>query len=215
MSLAPQRVGAPNAVLEGDGRALAPTAALAPTVTDARAFVLAVGLATFGCGFLAGALLNLYLLAIHDPLVAQLRASLSYESAILGDGLILPIVNMTAARFIAQRRGHVGRMQVRLALLMGLVVTGYFHIDQAMHEIVNWAMPTPWHWNAIGLWHALYMLAVTSWLSLFLLLGGSAVRREKRIPGEAGIVLLGLIVFFALLRLDYHTLALSTLLPHD
>ncbi|MEA2642525.1 MAG: hypothetical protein QOF51_3919 [Chloroflexota bacterium] len=196
----PARMGAESTFLGGSG---------------VRAFIFAVGFATFACGFLAGALLNVYLIAIHDPLVDLFRASLSYESAIFGDGLLLPIVNMTAAGFIVKRRAQLTSAVVWGALLMGLTVTAYFHVDQAVHGIVNWAMPTPWHWNAIGLWHALYMLAVTSWLSLFLILTVQVVGRERRVPREAAVVLLGVVAFFVLLRLDYWALDLSLLLPRS
>ncbi len=180
---------------------------------DSRTFVIGVGLATYVCGFLAGALVNLYLLAVHHPLVDQFRATLSYGSAIIGDGFLLPVVNMIVAGFIARRRDDVTPSTVRLAIAMGVAVTVYFHVSQAINGIVNWTMPTPWHWNVLGLWHALYMLAVTSWLSLFLVTVIKLTRRERAVPGEAAIVLLGVAAFFVLLRLDYITLDLHALVP--
>jgi len=191
-------------------------AARAPLVLgteESRPFVLFVGLATFICGFFLAALLNAYLLAIHHPLVEQLRSSLNYESAILGDGLVLPIVNMTAAAYLYARRPRITRVAVWTALLLGWAVTTGFHVDQAVHGIVNWAMPTPWHWNILGGWHALYMLSVTSWLSLFLVVVVKSVRRERAIPAEAVIAFIGVAIFFGLLRLDYISLDLRMLIP--
>ena len=180
---------------------------------SSRPFVLAVGMATFTGGFFAAALLNVYLLAIHHPLVEQFRSSLTYGSAIVGDGLVLPVVNMIAASYIIREREQATPGSVRLALLLGVAVTAAFHVDQAVHGIVNWAMPTPWHWNILGAWHAFYMLAVTSWLWLFLVVVIKTTRRDRSVPHAAPVVLLGVLIFFGLLRLDYVSLDLRMLLP--
>lgn len=170
---------------------------------DARYLIIAVGLATFVFGLLVGALVNLYFLAVHDPLVYELRATVTYRSAIVGDGLLLPLVNMAAAHFLLRERRHVGRGAVVAAVLLGAAITAYLHIMQAVNQLVNWSMPTPWHWNGIGVMHGLYMLAVTSWLVLFVLVVLKFVRRASAVPMEAGIVLFGVLVFLVLLRLDY------------
>ncbi|HZT08697.1 MAG TPA: hypothetical protein VFC51_16865 [Chloroflexota bacterium] len=179
----------------------------------ARRVVLAVGAATFICGFFVGALLSAVLIAIHHPLVSELRSSLNYESAIFGDGLVLPIVNMAAATAILRHQRLVTPGAVQIAFFIGAAVTAAFHIDQAVHGIVNWTMPEPWHWNALGAWHAAYMLAVASWLSLFLVVVVRSAVRHRTVTRETAIVLLGVIVFFALLRLDYLSLDIGTLFP--
>ena len=172
---------------------------------DAPYLVVGVGLATFVFGLLASALLNLYLVATNDPVVQQLRTVLTYKSAILGDGLLLPLVNMAAASFLARQRQHLARGAVLAALLLSAAITAGVHIVQAANDLVNWGMPTPWHWNGIGAWHALYMFAVTSLLVLFFLVVGKVIRRENAIPREAGVVVLGVLVFLVLLRLDYYS----------
>lgn len=172
---------------------------------DVQYLVVGVGLATFVFGLLASALLNLYLVATHDPVVQQLRTVLTYKSAILGDGLLLPLVNMAAASFLSRHRQRVARTTVLAALLLSTAITACVHIVQAANGLVNWGMPTPWHWNGIGVWHALYMLAVTSLLVLFALVLVKVVRRGTEIPKEAGVVLVGVLVFLVLLRLDYYS----------
>lgn len=176
---------------------------------DARILVIGAGLATFVFGLLLGALLNLYLVAADDPMVHQLRMILSYRSAILGDGLVLPVVNMAATSYLVRQRRHVGKSFILAALLLGAAVTGYLHVMQAANGLVNWAMPTPWHWNSVGVLHALYMLAVVSWLLLFLLVVLKVAERPTAMPREAGIVLVGVIVFLFLLRLDYRSAELQ------
>src|SRR5581483_6825147 len=106
--------------------------------------------ATFFLRFGAGALYNWYLIQIHDPLVEQFRASLSYKSAIFGDGILLPIVNMVMVSFLLKHRNLLSRKVKSFGIFGGALITAYFHITQALDKVVNWAMPSPWHWNLLG-----------------------------------------------------------------
>lgn len=178
-----------------------------------KELVVAIGFLTFFFGFGAGAILNFYLLAINHSLATEYRSVLTYGSAILGDGIILPIVNMVATTFFLNNREYLTTITLRLALVAGLVITLYFNINQATSGIINWAMPIPWHWNAIGLWHGLYMFSVASFLSLFYLVSIRFIAKEKELPRQVFIVTLGLIIFFILLRLDYITVDLTQFIP--
>jgi len=182
---------------------------------DDFGLVLAVGLATFVFGLLAGALLNLLLLARGDPMVHELRTTLTYRSAIFGDGLLLPVVNMAATSYLARHRRAFGWTLLLLAFVLGAAMTGYFHVMQATNDLVNWSMPMPWHWNGIGLVHALYMFAVVSWLWLFLLVVIRVAERPTALPREAGVVVAGLVLFLWLLRLDYRSADLQLMPPVD
>ena len=193
--------------------ALGRSAARLTVEEDARLLVLAAGLATLFFGFLASALLNLYLVAVNDPIVSELRTVLSYRSAILGDGLVLPLVNMTATSYLLRQRRHVGARMVLAALMLGAGLTTYVHVMQAANDLVNWSMPTPWHWNGIGAMHALYMFSVVSLLWLFLLVVIKVGERPSAIPREARMVLAGIVVFFFLLRWDYVSVELRWLPP--
>lgn len=168
-----------------------------------KTIIIGIGIATFFFGFGAGAILNLYLLAINSPLVLHFRSSLMFISSILGDGIILPFVNMLIALSLFKNQGFIGRLTVILSLFFGFLVTLYFHLVQAMQGLVNWAMPTPWHWNFLGVWHALYMLVVASFLSLYFLVLIKTIKKTKKIPNEAFWVVGFIIIFFVLLKLDY------------
>lgn len=183
--------------------------AIALSDTNQKYIIVGVGLATFLFGFFAGAILNYYLILVHSSLVTQFRASLSYESSIFGDGVILPITNMIVAYFVLENKEFLRKKVIRNAIFSGLLITLYFHLNQAMRGLVNWAMPIPWHWNALGVFHAIYMLSVTTFISLFFLILVKYVRRTKTIPREALIVTLGIIIFLILLRLDYMSVDLS------
>ena len=175
--------------------------------------VLDVGLATFFFGFGAGAVLNLYLLATSSPLIEQLRGSLNYKSSIIGDGLLLPIVNAVAMSFLRSEHALVGRDVLIIAVALGLCVTAYFHIVQAMRGLVNWAMPSPWRWNLLGAWHAGYMFAVATFLSLFYAVSVTALRARDGASLDLFIVTTGIALFFVLLRLDYVSVRPRALIP--
>ena len=172
-------------------------------IKSQKTVVFGVGFATFFFGFGAGAILNLYLLATHSPVVIHFRSSLMYISSIFGDGIILPIVNMFVAANLFKNKAFIGRLTIVLSLFFGLLVTLYFHITQAVQGLVNWAMPKPWQWNFLGVWHALYMMCVASFLSLYFLVLIQTIRKQKKIPKEAFWIIGSIVMFFILLKLDY------------
>ena len=165
--------------------------------------IILTGLATFFFGFGAGALLNLYLLAINSPLVLQFRSSLMFISSILGDGIILPACNMVMVSSLIKNKEYISRLKVVLSLIFGLAITLYFHITQAVQGLINWTMPKPWEWNFLGVWHALYMLVVASLISLFYIVLIINIAKLKKFTKEAVLVTLGIVFFLILLRLDY------------
>lgn len=176
--------------------------------------IVSTGLATFFFGFGAGAILNLYLISIHSPLIANLRSSLSFKSSIYGDGILLPIVNMIMMAFLYDKKNFVTRKSLGFGFLGGFLITSYFHVSQALQGLVNWSMPTPWHWNFLGVWHGLYMFSVTSLIALFYVVAVLVIRKERKLPKEVCLVTLGIIFFLLLLKLDYVNVNLSSLVPH-
>jgi hypothetical protein len=165
--------------------------------------IILTGLATFFFGFGAGALLNWYFIATNNPFVQQFRSTLTYSSAIIGDGLLLPITNMLMVAFLLRRKRYLAKRIRVFGVLGGLIITAYFHITQALEGIVNWAMPSPWHWNALGVWHFFYMLSVTTLISTFYITSFVVMRAEKRIPRVVFLVSVGIFIFLVLLRVDY------------
>lgn len=156
-----------------------------------------VGALTFFFGFGAGAVLAFYLNQVESPLVLQQKTVLNFKSAIIGDGLILPVVNGIAAFFLQKQKSEI-KKYLPYAFFLGILVTVYFHIRQGHEGLTNWSMPRPWEWNILGYFHALYMLTVTSFLSLFFL-----VAFKKKSFGLITFMLVGIIIFLFILRLDY------------
>lgn len=176
--------------------------------------IITTGIATFFFGFGAGAILNLYLISINSPLVANLRSSLSFKSSIYGDGILLPIVNMIMVAFLYDNKKFVNKKTLSFGFLGGGLITAWFHVNQALQGLVNWTMPTPWHWNFLGLWHAVYMFSVTSLISLFMIVSIMSMIKNKKISWFFILVIMGLLFFLLLLRMDYSSVNLTSLLPH-
>lgn len=178
-----------------------------------RYIILGVGVWTFLFGFLAGALFNFYLIVTKSPEFASLRTSLDYKSSIFGDGIILPVINMFAVAFLLRNSEIIKKKMLGSALFFGFLITLYFHVSQAVNGLVNWAMPEPWKWNGLGVFHALYMYIAASFISLFYIVVIRYAHKNKRLPKEAVIVTVGAIIFLILLRLDYIAVSLSSMLP--
>ena len=168
-----------------------------------RKIIWLTGLATFFFGFGAAGLLNSYLYAVRSPLVLNLRSSFNFISSIFGDGLILTVVNMLVVSHLLNNLKYVNKLSLALGLIIGLLITIYFHVTQAIKDLVNWSMPTPWNWNLLGLWHFVYMLSVTSLLSLYFVVSVSEIKQTKKLPKNFIFVILGIILFLTLLKLDY------------
>lgn len=126
-----------------------------------------VFLATAFFGFVVQALGNLYLSWRADPIVSQYRATLSYTSAIVGDGILIPLVNvfMTSQLTLWRRRPNV--REVAGAIMGGALITGVVHLYQATQDLRNWAMPAPFEWTAIGYYHAVFMWTEISFVLFF------------------------------------------------
>lgn len=178
--------------------------------------VAIVGLATFVFGFAAGAALNLYMIRVKSPLIAEHRGSLSYVSSVVGDGLLLPLVNMVIASFLIAHRTRIDGTTLALAVGLGTVVTIYFHVVQAVRGLVNWTMPTPWRWNLLGAFHAAYMFAAASLLGLFyVVVGAGMLAHDGGVLPSAAFVTVGVVCFCSLLRLDYSAVSLRALAPQS
>jgi len=165
--------------------------------------VFLAGFLTFLFGFAIPALFNLYLISTASPLVVNFRGSLSFISSNLGDGIILPLVNMIIVFFLVANKDLIDKRKVLLGLFFGLLITLYFHTNQAALGLINWSMPKPWHWNFLGYFHALYMFFVSSLISLYFLVVIKDIRNNKKFPKSAFAAAIGIVVFLILLTLDY------------
>ena len=96
-----------------------------------------VFLSTAFFGFVVQALGNVYLNWRGDPLVHQYRATLSYTSAVIGDGLLIPMVNVFMTGQLAAWRRRPALSEVGLSVLFGGLITGGVHLYQAANDLRN------------------------------------------------------------------------------
>ena len=130
----------------------------------------------------------------------------SYYSGVVGDGLLIPAVNV--AGFVLLRQLPVGVPWRRWPVygLLGLTTAAAVYLVQANLALVNWSMPAPFQWSDVGQFHFfvlatemsyLYLVLVTALTNWRELKADSAARRSFAI-GWIGVGL-----FFVSLAADY------------
>jgi hypothetical protein len=166
------------------------------------------GVAAFGVNAAGHA----WMLWRGHPLVRRHRATLAYRSALIGDSLLLPLVNVLLDRQLdawgdGLRPGCLRWGRLARALLVGTGLTAVFHGYQAAQKLTNWTMPRPWRWNALGYYHAVYMAGQFTLLTYFcgaavthLRDEGSSALLTRRVLAVAAL----LTAFGVLLYKDYY-----------
>jgi len=164
-----------------------------------------VFLATLFFGFVVQAAGSAYLRWTADPIILHYRTTLSYTSALVGDAILLPVVNVviTSQLFAWRRRATAG--EVSAALLLGALLTVAVHLYQAANALLNWTMPVPYSWTPLGYVHAGFMFAELSFVLFF---WGQVARMAQERPRaifshRIAIVILCSLVFMRLLLGDY------------
>lgn len=124
------------------------------------------------CFFSFGVQLGFYLFykVRRDPMIKKYKTVVSYTSGMLGDGLLVPLVNIFAFLTLNQ----LGHTQINLGmaflgLLMGFGVTYIAHWGQRKYDQKNWTMLKNGEWNKLGLYHAFFMFFESSFLGYTLI----------------------------------------------
>lgn len=176
---------------------------IAKVINDPIRLVVLIGAETFFFGFALGGIINAYLLFTGSSLVEHFRGTLTFKSAIVGDGIILPVVNMVIVAFLIANKEEVSKRILRSAVFSSIIITSAFHLVQAKYGFINWSMPEPWHWNGIGVLHATYMSFAIFLISLFFMTAARIGKKTGITPSERKIVSGGIIIFIILLAWDY------------
>src|SRR3989442_11247654 len=102
-----------------------------------------VFIATCIFGFLIQAGGSVYLQLRADPIAFQYRTTLSYTSAIVGDGILIPLANVliTSQLVTWRRRPHVA--EIGGAVLHGAPPTPFLHPSHTADSPLNWSMTHP------------------------------------------------------------------------
>lgn len=123
--------------------------------------------ATTFFGFMVQALGNVYLNWRGDPIVHEYRSTLSYTSAVVGDGVLIPLVNVFMTSQLAAWRRRPRVAEVAAAIAGAGLITIFAHLYQAVNDLRNWAMPAPFQWTIVGYYHAAFMWAEISCVLFF------------------------------------------------
>ncbi len=167
--------------------------------------LLGVFTLTLVFGFVIQAAGSFYLRWTADPIIVHYRTTLTYTSALLGDALLLPLVNVFMAAQLWEWRRQPRLSEVVLSLLSGGAITVGVHLYQAANAILNWTMMAPYSWTPLGYAHAAFMFSELSFVIFFWGQVGLVARDQPRAIFSRRILLTFLcsLVFLRLVLGDY------------
>lgn len=88
----------------------------------------------------------------------------SYYSGIVGDGVLIPALNVGAFVLLRQLWPNARWWRLPLYVALALVTAFAAFVAQAGLGVVNWSMPSPFHWSSVGRFHFVVMWAELSYL---------------------------------------------------
>ena len=153
-------------------------------------------------GFIVQAAGSVWLRWQDDPIAANYRTTLSYTSALIGDALLIPLVNVFIVGQLATWRRRPHGAEIAGALLGAALITVIVHLYQAANALLNWTMTQPYRWSGIGYEHAAFMWAEIS-LVLFFWGQVALVAKERPRAILSHRVLLVILCGLAFLRLVF------------
>jgi hypothetical protein len=130
----------------------------------------------------------------------------SYYSGVVGDGILIPAVNVAGFLILRQLAPGIPWRRLPLYVLLGLLTATASFLVQARLDLINWSMPIPFQWSDVGQFHFLVMWAEFAYLYLVL---ATAVNNWSRLKLDLGawrgfwFGLLGLALFAGTLAADY------------
>ncbi len=130
----------------------------------------------------------------------------SYYSGVLGDGLLIPAVNVSAFVLLRQLAPGIPWKRLPIYLLLGFATATAAFLMQAKLDLVNWSMPIAFHWSDIGQFHFFVMAAEVTYLYLVMATAmdnWSQVRRDSIALRAFAAGWVGLALFAASLAADY------------
>lgn len=137
---------------------------------------------------------------------AHLRTVFAYYSGVLGDGILIPGVNVAAFLLLRQLTPGIPWRRLPIYVLLGLATATAAFLMQAKLEIVNWSMPVAYHWSDIGQFHFFVMAAEVAYLYLVLATAvnsWSELRRDSTASRAFAVGWVGLALFAASIALDF------------
>jgi hypothetical protein len=136
----------------------------------------------------------------------HLHTVFAYYSGVLGDGILIPAVNVSAFVLLRQLAPGIPWNRLPIYLLLGFATATAAFLMQARLGLVNWSMPIAFHWSDIGQFHFFVMATEVAYLYLVL---ASAINNWSQVLQDSVALKafaagwLGLAMFAASLAADY------------
>jgi hypothetical protein len=161
--------------------------------------------ATLFFGFMVQAAGNVYLNWRADPIVSEYRTTLTYTSAVFGDGLLIPLANVFMTSQLVAWRRRPRAAEIVGAILGAGVITVMVHLYQAVNALLNWTMVKPFEWTPLGYYHAGFMWIELTFVLFFWGQVALVGRESPRaiLSQRVGFVILCVGLFLRLLFADY------------
>jgi hypothetical protein len=130
----------------------------------------------------------------------------SYYSGVLGDGLLIPAVNVCAFVMLRQLAPGIPWKRLPIYAALGLATSMAAFLMQARLDLVNWSMPMAFHWSDVGQFHFFVMSAEVTYLYLVLATAvnnWSRMRQDSTAMKAFAAGWAGLVLFAGALAVDF------------
>jgi hypothetical protein len=130
----------------------------------------------------------------------------SYYSGVLGDGLLIPAVNISAFVMLRQLAQGIPWKRLPVYMILGCATATAAFLMQAKLDLVNWSMPVAFHWSDVGQFHFVVMSAEVTYLYLALataINNWSVIRHDPIAIKAFAFGWAGLALFAVSLAADY------------
>jgi hypothetical protein len=146
------------------------------------------------------ALLFGYQWAFYFAYHGNQRTVFHYYSGVLGDGFLLPAVNVMGFLILRQLSPAVPWRRLPIYVILGIATATAAYMTQAKLDLVNWSMPMAFQWSDVGQFHFfvlsgelayLYLVfaaAINNWSALW----NDSLAWRSFALGWAGLALFGL-----------------------
>lgn len=145
-----------------------------------------------------------YQININPQEFKGLRTLFDYKTGIIGDVIILPLINILVFYVIRKSKLKISGIAVFFISLFALTSDFLMNFIQGYFKLINWSMPHPYDWNFAGRWHLISLFFQLAYLYFFFyVLFKSSNRKDKAVKISAITVFILLGIFIALFLDDY------------
>lgn len=95
------------------------------------------------------------------------RTLLDYKTGLIGDGLIVPLVNILIYIVIYNMTYRPSILAILESFLAAAAIDFIVHYFQGRLKMTNWSMPRLYKWNFAGKWHMVSLFFQATYLILF------------------------------------------------